>query len=341
MFDFDNTKINEISDNKYLLTEIAENLYAFGINYVKEVLPMIEIFSPNGSENIIGVINLRGESVPVADFCRLIKKSSSTITSSQKLVILQFDTGKFAIIADKLVDIVNLEDTNLLPLQTAGGFLWSAIYDNKSVAVVNALELYKIFAVAQVNTNESPAQLVHIEETSLPIIKNRTELINKKDDYILPDDTFLNEKFIIFRLKNEFYAFNILYIEEIEKISEDMVSHIPCVPEFIRGIVNSDGDYLSLLDIKPFLNMDIEPLKGKNDVLILNVNEMRIAVLVDEIIDIDRLSSHQSPYTETFSESFVNGEITYNDKLINMLDVNRLFSAKNVDIENYEIEQGE
>ena len=338
MFDFDNTHINDASENKYLLVEIADNFYAFSIMYVKEVLPMIEIFSSGGAENLAGVINLRGESVPVADFNHLIKEETKPITSYQKLVILQFDSSKFAIIVDKLIDIIRTENTNFLPLQPSGGFLWSTIYDNKSIAVVNTMELYKIFAVSQDNEPVPSSQLIRIEEASLPVIKNRTEIINKKDDYVLPDDAFLNEKFIIFRLNNEVYAFNILFTEEIEKIKKTMVSYIPCVPKFIRGIINSDGDYLSLIDIKPFLNMEIEPLKEKNDILILRVNAMRLAVLVDEIIDIDRLSVHQTSNQETSADSFVSGEVPYHGKFINLLDVNKLFSAKNVDIENYEIE---
>ena len=337
MFGFDNEKIND-SDNKFLLVEIAENFYAFNINYVKEVLPMIEIFSPDGSENLVGVINLRGESVPVADFLYLIKKAPKPVSSTQKLVILDFDSNKFAIIADKLIDIIKIENAYSKQLQTSASFLYSTIYNDKTISIVSTIELYKIFAVFQNNIETQSTQLIHIEESSVPIIKTRTEIINKKDDYMLPEDAFLNEKFIIFKLNNEYYAFNILFIEEIEKIKEEMVSPIPCVPKFIRGIINSDGDYLSLLDIKPFMNMEIEPLNAKNDVLILNVNEMRLGVLVDEIIDIDRLSIPQQTHSEMYENSFIQGEITYNGNLINLLDVNRLFSAKNVDIENYEIE---
>ena len=56
MFSFNNTEINSSYENRYLLVQIAENLYAFDINSVKEVLPMIEIFSPENSSNMIGVI---------------------------------------------------------------------------------------------------------------------------------------------------------------------------------------------------------------------------------------------------------------------------------------------
>ena len=341
MFSFNNTEINSSYENRYLLVQIAENLYAFDINSVKEVLPMIEIFSPENSSNMIGVINLRGESVPVADFLKPLNINTLPVTSEQKLVILDFDSNKISIIVDKIIDIIALENVAQVPLQAMGDFLYSAVYDKKPIALVNTLAFFKFFAASINNVSITTNELVTTDKASLPMIKTRTEIINKKNGYLLADDAFLNEKFIIFKLNSEVYAFNILYIEEISKVKKNNVSHIPCVPEFIRGIINSDGDYLCLMDIKPFLNMEITPLDEKNDVLIVNVNEMRFAVLVDGIIDIDRLSLAQTSQSELYAESFIQGETTYNDSIVNLLDVNKLFSAKNMDIERYETEQGE
>ena len=338
MFNLQEEQLSGDLEKKYLLVDISNVVYALPISAVCEVMPMIEIFLADSSANIKGVIKLRKENIPVYDLRNILGKETSIVNKKQKLVILQLNYSKIAVIVDDLLDIIYISDGQIFDFALTEKFLRKAIVDGKNIAFVDEHEFYK-YIVSFSNPLQLPAtKLVPIEKSSADLIKTRTEIINKEDDYVLTNDAFINEKFVVFRLNDEIYAFNILYIEEIKKINDRDVSKIPCVPDFIRGIINAKGDYISLIDIKAFLNMAISHLQPRMDIIIINVNGLRVALLVDEIIDIECLPLPKMVSTSSFVASFIKGEISYNELLINMLDVEKIFSTHNINIENYDID---
>ena len=61
------------SNNDYLVVKIKETFYAFSVFVVREVLPMVEIYSTDSLNYILGIINLRGETIPVWIFPILLR----------------------------------------------------------------------------------------------------------------------------------------------------------------------------------------------------------------------------------------------------------------------------
>ena len=324
------------TNNDYLIVKIQETLYAFSVYIVQEIIPMVEIFSSGNSHCILGIMNLRGETIPVVDFSGFLKKQPISINSEQKLVVLSLNSERFAIIADELFDIVNIRDAELCTLVSSEDCIKNVIINGKPVEVVDNYVFCRIFPSLDSIKNEKSNSLIPVKDASSELIKMHTELINKENAFSLSDNTFFNEKFIVFKLNNETYAFNILYTLEIIKITPDDVSRIPSVPDFIRGIIGIDGEYISVIDIRPFLNLDLPEFAGPTPVILLCVNDMKLAVPVDEIVAIDRLQTPKMVTSELFSDSYIKGEITDGKTIINMLDVEKLFSGNNVNIENYE-----
>lgn len=329
---------NEDLAHKYLLAEIAGGFYAFSISAFQEVIPMTEIFPVDASSKILGVINFRGVSVPVVDLKVVLNKTTIQDLSKQKLLVLSFRKDKIALVVDTLHDIVSLNEATFVRISNDGDFLSTTIYEEKNVSVIDISMFFNMFFMANSSLRiNAENDEIEIENALLPT-KERNDLLQLADNYFLTSEALLKEKFIIFRLNDEVYAFNISYIEEIKKISRDMVCQIPCVPPFVRGIINAKGDYLSLMDIKPFLNMKLDLLVDKMDVLIINVNEVKFAILVDEIIDIEKLTIKTLAPVNNVKETFIKGEITYREFLVNLLDVDKLFSMQNLDLKNYELE---
>ena len=329
---------NDDIRKKHILVEISDTSYAFSINTVKEVIPMIEIFSITTSGEILGIINLRGESVPVIDIRNILGQENNKINAKQKLVILEINLSKLAVIVDSIIDIINIEEEHILNMPYGKNLVKTTIIDGKTVAIIDTYALFELYYSNSEHCMASQGELIPVEDKSAPVIKIRTEIINRTNDYMLPQEAFLNEKFIIFRLEKEIYAFNIMHVEEIKMISKNMISKVPCVPNFVKGIINYGGDYICLFDIKPFLNISEEEITEKNDVLIINVNNFRLAIKVDEIINVDTLQIQNIILPNKYENSFIKGEINQDGYTINLLDEEKLFSSSNVDLENYEIE---
>jgi len=322
---------------KFLLVRIANATYAYKIEYISEIIPAIEIFTIESLQNnILGLINLRGESIPVFDISSFLGKTASQVDEHKKFLILIINGMKFAIIIDSVGDIIQLQEDaiTLLAYNQAINFLSTTVLNNETIIVIDVENFWEYTKnLPSFDDNKSLPALLEPSEK----IKKRTALINAASSYNLVDDTFLNEKYLVFQLGQEVYAFNITYVKEIKKMPFSMISQIPCVPDFIVGIMNFRGDYISVLDIKTFLNIEKKELSEKLDIVILKIHELKIAILVDSIVDITNLPISNLNAENNSPDTYIIGELLYkDDKMINMLNVEKLFSAENVNIENYE-----
>jgi purine-binding chemotaxis protein CheW len=91
----------------FLVLKILEKLYAIGISYVREIIPAPYITPvPKSKKNILGLINLKGEIIPVLNICEILNISPFNFT---KLIII--DVGeKFAMPVEEIKEITSLDN---------------------------------------------------------------------------------------------------------------------------------------------------------------------------------------------------------------------------------------
>lgn len=336
LFDSDNT---ENFLEKYLLVEISNEKYAFQIEYVKEIIPIIDMFSlDTEGNNVTGLLNFRGETIPVYDLRGFLGKEISQLNIKQKFLILDIDDKKLAVIIDNVDDIISIknEDITEFDYNDTINFLKTTVIENATVVIIDINNFYNYTKIAKNVNKVASTQLTSTEPNALAKVQNRIALLNKKNNYEIKNENFLNEKFIIFKLNNEVYAFNITYVKEIKKIHVENISKIPCPEPFIIGIMNFRGDYISLLDVKPFLNILQTPLNDKINTIILSVNNLKLAIMVDEILDVTNISITDMALNTDQDETYIIGDLPYINNRLNVLNIEKLFSSENITIENYE-----
>lgn len=336
LFDSDNT---ENFLEKYLLVEISNEKYAFQIEYVKEIIPIIDMFSlDTEGNNVTGLLNFRGETIPVYDLRGFLGKEISQLNIKQKFLILDIDDKKLAVIIDNVDDIISIknEDITEFDYNDTINFLKTTVIENETVVIIDINNFYNYTKTAKNVNKVASTQLTSTEPNALAKVQNRIALLNKKNNYEIKNENFLNEKFIIFKLNNEVYAFNITYVKEIKKIHVENISKIPCPEPFIIGIMNFRGDYISLLDVKPFLNILQTPLNDKINTIILSVNNLKLAIMVDEILDVTNISITDMALNTDQDETYIIGDLPYINNRLNVLNIEKLFSSENITIENYE-----
>jgi purine-binding chemotaxis protein CheW len=89
-----------------------------------------------------------------------------------------------------------------------------------------------------------------------------------------------------FRLGAEWYA---VRVSEVREIFHDYeITAIPCVPEYILGVVNVRGEILSVTD--PALLMGLERVRAEDQAMpaavVVALDDVATALVVDEIGDI-------------------------------------------------------
>ncbi len=333
---------NQNDDNflqKYLLTDISGVTYAFKVEFVKEIIPLVEMFTIDSLDNnITGLVNLRGVTIPVFDVRGFLGKEILPLSVHQKFLVLKTQDDTFAIIIDDVGDIIDINAESISALPSSNlSFLKATAINNKTVLVIDTQIFFEYTKIAKNVNKLSSNDLMPTDAESVEKVRNRVALLGKNANFLLQENLFMNEKFIIFKLGDEIYSFNITYIKEIRKVSDTAITRIPGVPDFMQGIINFRGDYISLLDIKPFLHIPQAGRKKKFDIVILKVNDLKLAMLIDDIIDVTTLPiSNINPEVNP-ENSFIIGDLPYlSGKMINILNIERIFSAENINIENYE-----
>lgn len=116
---------NTMDQNQYLTFQLAGEEYAINILRVKEIIaygPLTTV--PQTPPSIRGVINLRGNVVPVVDLALKFGLNASLVTSRTCIVIVEANMDGertvMGIIADSVSQVVELSAENILPAPAFG-----------------------------------------------------------------------------------------------------------------------------------------------------------------------------------------------------------------------------
>jgi purine-binding chemotaxis protein CheW len=133
---------------------------------------------------------------------------------------------------------------------------------------------------------------------------------------------------LLFRIADEWYAVPVSDVREI--FQEYAVTTIPCVPEYILGVVNVRGEILSVTDPARLMQLGtVEPVEGvMPPAVVITDEEIATALVVDEIGDIVECSSDEleppiSIIDRTQAE-FIAGSLHVGDIMVGLLSIERV-----------------
>lgn len=117
-------------------------------------------------------------------------------------------------------------------------------------------------------------------------------------------------KIISFNIGNELYGIDIKYLNEVHEV--DKITHIPCTPQVISGLINLRGGILTVLNLSSLLNPSAEKIqkelseKKNNElqkILVLSNDGIRAGIRVDSFGTLYELSMNSiQPISSIFIE---------------------------------------
>jgi purine-binding chemotaxis protein CheW len=91
-------------------------------------------------------------------------------------------------------------------------------------------------------------------------------------------------EFLTCRLGDESYGIDILQVQEIREI--DLVTRIPHVARFVRGVINLRGAIVPVVDLGLMFGFS-EPLPlAKASAIVLNVDRRMVGIVVSSVSDV-------------------------------------------------------
>lgn len=108
--------MGEVKSKQYIDVRLGMDLYGIEIEYIDNIIVMQNITRvPKSQPYFLGVINLRGEVVPVMSLRLKLGLEEAEFTSATRIIIVKPDpqAASIGIIVDEVNEVINLKDDDI------------------------------------------------------------------------------------------------------------------------------------------------------------------------------------------------------------------------------------
>jgi purine-binding chemotaxis protein CheW len=154
------------------------------------------------------------------------------------------------------------------------------------------------------------------------------------------DVTTVTSKYLTFVLATEEYAVDILRVQEIKGWNK--VTPIPNTPDYICGVINLRGTIVPIIDLRLRFSLERQAYGPMTVVVVLKVisannnKERTMGIVVDAVSDVyDVTEADIKPppdFGSVISTEFVKGLATVGEKMVIVLDIDRLLNSNELAI---------
>lgn len=121
----------------------------------------------------------------------------------------------------------------------------------------------------------------------MPTTENELQALNQRADYFSMEK--IEEKapehettYVRFRLgENEHYGIPYQYVREV--MDSVIITRVPCVPDYIAGVINRRSVLISILDLNYLIYGYSQAVKDHASIIIITVNGMTMGILTGGI----------------------------------------------------------
>lgn len=326
-----NNNYIEQKKNTHLYFQVGDNQYAISSDNVLEIMKLPALDYPQKlPNNIIGLLKYNNFVINIVDVRFYLNINVTPYSTNSDLIIVKTDEVIFGIITDKIIGIMPF-DTSLvdqIPFVDSN-MIVESIYklNEETVFIVN---IYALENLLKKHDNKfkdfDVTELLPKDEESKKLMAKRSkEIVEKSALRLAAGGLQAKNKYISINLNNDFYCISLDYIKEVLK--DTYITKVPGTPDFIEGIMNLRGDYITVINLKKFLGLPDEQVNDKNPVVIIKCNELKLALLIDKI---NELFEFQELELDENSESYYSAEFLNGDVLYSVLNIEKISSDKRI-----------
>lgn len=344
-----------------LVFSLLGKLYGVEARHVKEMFRLPEITPlDDAPAYVVGVINLRGCVVPVVDINLRMRCVAETYKISDAVVVLQQESNLVGMIISEVQEVRVLHDGDIddspdftdpesrkrEPFMTGVAKLDDEIVmlidpnrllSNQTFIPQSCPSTSESFGTAseeiekQTESEESfRERRVFLPTATLEdrtILQERAKRLRQRSKE--SDATALTSMAVV-EIHGEFLGIELNVVSGFSQVQS--ITPIPCCPDHIAGSMNLRGEILTLLNIGRILDISPNMDKPSNKVVVAQVRDLRIGILVNEIVDILHLHPNeilQPPVaTGALKKEFLKGSATYGTRMLSILNMETTLSRK-------------
>lgn len=134
-------------------------------------------------------------------------------------------------------------------------------------------------------------------------------------------------EFVIIRLDDEYFAFDIADVAEILPYSEPV--RMPRAPKFLVGLVDVRGVMLPVVDLR--LRAELSGANAPRHILAVRLNERFIGAAVDEVCEVYAADASKigsvASLAEKIDPQYVRRALRWGQRLVPVMDAMRLLTT--------------
>ncbi|NLD45703.1 MAG: purine-binding chemotaxis protein CheW [Clostridiaceae bacterium] len=140
-------------------------------------------------------------------------------------------------------------------------------------------------------------------------------------------------KFLTFVIGNEVYGIEIKFVTEI--IGIQLITEVPELPDYVRGIINLRGKIIPVLDVRLRFKREFKEYNDRTCIVVVDIKELSVGLIVDSVAEVISISENnivEPPDSNTgFNNKYIKGIGKVGDEVKLLLDCNKLLNDDECD----------
>lgn len=325
-----NSNLIEQKKNTHLYFQVGDSKYAVNSENVLEIMKLPALDYPQKlPNNIVGLLKYNNFVINVVDVRFYLNIDVKPYTPQNELLIVKTDELIFGIITDKVIGILPFDSAlvDAIPYADATTVVDSLYKINQETIFI--INIYSVETLLKQHKDWKDVDIPSLfpqDEASKALMAKRTHaIVDKSNMRLASGELHVKNKYISFNLNNDSYCIALDYVKEVLK--DTSITNVPGIPNFIEGIMNLRGDYITVINLKNFLDLDSTVNYEKKPVIIVKYNELKLAFLIDKI---NELFEFQDDGVDNSGDGYFSKEFIYNETLYTILNVEKIIEDKRI-----------
>lgn len=259
---------------------LGGELFAVPMTAVREIIRMPQVARlPMAAAHLLGLANLRGSLLPVADLSHLLFGHGTTMTEASRVLIADFG-HPVGMVVDHVDKVISVDSADL----ESGEFLETTVHASMLSGIIKNAGGHDMVIVLDMD-NLLGRELARLaQQTALATGRYAEGRRAYREAAEAPREE--ENKIVVFSLNHEEFAFPIQQVEEIIRLPEE-ISHLPKAPPHLLGMVNLRHRLVPLVSLRHLFGFAADPLDDMSKVIICAIVTPQgrhiVGILADQV----------------------------------------------------------
>lgn len=328
-----------MNHESYLLFTLDGLHYGLAAGVVQEIffLPALTSVPESGPE-VAGVLNLRGQLLPVLNLKVCLGKPRQANTLNQAVILVKYDHHRLGLVVDDIQNVEEIEttdistrlDTPYIGKAERSMTMGLAKFGNQVIILLNSETLVEGYGALheQIDPSEERSDntfMAQFGPDAQRVLEDRATGLSQ----IAEDESFAGlSALAVVSLEGERFALGLESVHEFTEVPQ--ITPIPCCPSHIVGNMNLRGEILTLVDIRRFLNLAPNTDRKPDKAVVMRLGSLVAGVVVDEVYDVVYVQPAEiaaiPAAIHSSDNEYLKGIAQYQDSMMSLLDLPKLLT---------------